>query len=115
MTALAQQLKTEGQDRALRAATPEDVAAFMVAVAAVPPGVEFSVNLIRARLDRAGVPVSARASLFGRALLAGLIEPVIVRGGGREQHVTEPSTGTTARRAQVNVYRRTREPWRGSP
>jgi len=115
MTALAQQLKTEGQERALRAASPDDVAAFMATVAAVPAGVEFSVNLVRTRLDLACVPVSARASLFARALLAELIEPVIVRGGGREVHVTEPSTGTSARRAQVNVYRRTRKAWDGSP
>lgn len=115
MTTIGQGLKVDGRDRSFRRATAADVDAFMGAVAAVPVGVEFSVNLVRHRLDAADVPPSARASLFARAAAVGLIEPVVERVRGREVQVTEPSSGVSAHNASVRVYRRLAPRPGGSP
>lgn len=85
----------------------EDVAeAFAAIVSSVPEGRRFSVNDVRHRLDAAGVPERQRAGLFLRARHAGLIEPVVFEQWGVRTPYRVPSTGTSAHRAHVQVYRR---------
>jgi hypothetical protein len=101
------ELGARGRARSARSCTPEQVDAALRAIADVAAGTEFSVNLVRVRLDNAGIPTTPRAGLFDRAVAAELIEPVNAVVGNRILAVTEPSTGRTARGARVRVYRRT--------
>lgn len=103
-TALA--AKHEGQMLSLLDLLDDPAEAFMDLVTVIPVGTEFSVNRIRSKLDAHDVPNKARAGLFARACKAGLIEPVTVTVGAREVAVKEPSTGTSAHAAHVQVYRR---------
>lgn len=105
------EMGARGRRRSTQACTDIQVDAAMRAIASVHAGTEFSVNLVRAKLDAANVPTVARAGLFDKAVAAKLIEPVWFVGGGRRLPVVEPSTGRTARGARVRVYRRTAIPY----
>lgn len=105
--ARGEELKREGQDAAARRATPAQEDAFMAAIRALAPGSRFSANTCRAAWDRAGVPEVARAGLMKRACALGLAEKVVIRlSDGRTIPDQEPSTGASAHRAFVYVYRR---------
>ncbi|MGN8245263.1 hypothetical protein ACTHAM_002382 [Cellulomonas soli] len=91
----------------LAAAVDESTqAAFLRVVESIPARRVFTVNDIRERLVAAGVPEKDRGGLFHLAKTLGLIEPVTVSAWGRDYAVREPSTGASARRATVRVYRR---------
>lgn len=108
---LADELKSAGQARSAGGASVEQLDAFAAAILARPVGVEVSINDLRADLDAAGVPDSARGGLFSRAVKAGLLSPLMVPDGrGGELPVRIPSTGVSAHKATVRVYRRTRPP-----
>lgn len=99
--------KDAGQERSVDGLTGAEVTAFMEAIANVRPGVEFTVNDVRAELDAAGVPLVSRGGLFCKAAKAGLIAPAVLTVGGRAYPKTVPSTGYTAHAARVRVYVRT--------
>ncbi len=100
------QAKADGQQLSIMHMPEVRVDSFMEVVGKVPAGEVVSANSIRAALDAAGVPDRARAGLFRRAVAAGLIEPMTVSDGLNEVRAVEPSTGGSARRAQVRLYRR---------
>jgi hypothetical protein len=105
-TALA--AKDAGQAQSLLDILDEERGRFLHVIAAVPAGELFSVNRVRTALDERGVPDKARAGLFKQAIAAHLIVPVFTSTPmGRDQQVTEPSTGETAHAAHVRVYART--------
>lgn len=105
-TALA--AKRAGQAQSLMDVNDEEEGRFLHVIDQVAPGTLFSVNLVRSRLDELDVPVGARAALFKAAVTAGLMVPVFTPTPmGREQQVTEPSTGQSAHHAHVRVYPRT--------
>lgn len=105
MTAL--DLKREGQERSLLAVVDDQVEAFLDLVRVLEPGTDFSVNLLRAKLDAYEIPNSARAGLFAKAVALDLIEPLYVTAGPYRVQLTEPSTGRSAHHASVRLYRRT--------
>ena len=104
-TALA--LKVEGQALASRRATPAHRAAFVAAVRAIPVGRLFTVNDLRARLDDAGVPPAARASLMAAVVRDGLAERAVEVRDGVVYELKRPSSGRSARGADVSAWRRT--------
>ena len=116
MSAPAVDLKREGQDRSQLQLTPEQARDLMLTIDRRPAGIELSANDLRPRLDHLGVPERARGGLFGRAVAAGLLEPVMLRlYGGGETPKRIPSTGRSAHAAHVLVYRRTDVQYLGSP
>lgn len=82
------------------------VDAFTAIVESIPAGRTFTVNDLRARLDAAGVPDAKRGVLFTNACRALLIEPVRVSQWGRTSDVFVASSGSSAHRARVRLYRR---------
>jgi len=98
--------KTEGQARSVGRLDETLAQAFLDLVRALPAGAEFSVNDLRDRLDDLGIPPSARGALFNRAVREELIDPLVVMFGSRTFSVIDQSTGRSARRADVKVYRR---------
>lgn len=98
--------KHDGQDTSLLSLLETHETAFLNAVRALAPGTAFTANTIRPTLDRAEVPPGQRAALMRRACALGLAEPVTFNVGGDEIHIKVPSTGKTARRAYVALYRR---------
>lgn len=106
MTADLIAAKREGQMASLLDLLEDPVEMFLDLVRALPAGHEFSVNLLRTRLDEYGVPEKSRAGLFAKACGLGLITPLTLASGDRAVAVTEPSTGRSAHAAHVRVYRR---------
>lgn len=102
----AQALKTEGVARSGSRLTDEHREAFRAVVVAIEPGVRFSINDVRDRLDDAEIPPSARAHLFYAATKAGLIAPVLFTAHGQSVPHLVRSTGRSAHNARVNVYER---------
>lgn len=70
------------------------------------PGADITVNVLRDDLDAAQIPATARGGLFAQAVNTGYLEPVRLFGGD----VYVPSTGDSAHRARVRLYRRTSRP-----
>ncbi|GAA4627312.1 hypothetical protein [Cellulomonas oligotrophica] len=99
-------------DQPLHDVSAAPAAAFVAIVSAIPAGARFSVNDIRSGLDAASVPLRHRPGLFRRACRAGLIEPVHLAQGGVTAPYRVPSTGPSAHRAHVQVYRRLPDPGR---
>ncbi|MEN1976874.1 hypothetical protein [Cellulomonas olei] len=85
-------------------------ARFLSVVESIPPRTRFTVNDIRHRLDAADVPERLRGGLMHAAKMAGLIESVTVSAWGQDYEVRVRSTGETAHRATVRVYRRLGDP-----
>ena len=100
--------KTIGQEQSLLALPEVAHETFLRIVDSVTPGSEISVNTLRARLDAAEVPERARGGLFFAATKAGLLEPAFVEADGDRFPKLQPSTGPSAHRAHVRVYRRTK-------
>lgn len=98
--------KTAGQARSVSRLDETLAQAFLDVVRALPAGTEFSANDLRQRLDSLDIPPSTRGALFNRAVREELIDPLIVVIGSRTIAVVDPSTGRSARRADVKVYRR---------
>jgi hypothetical protein len=98
--------KTEGQTRSGSRVPEEKVQAFFDSLRAIPVGADVSVNEVRDRLDELAIPTVARAGLFYRAACEGLIEALTLEYAGYATPVKVPSTGRTAHRALVQVYRR---------
>ena len=105
--AAALALKVEGQALAGRRATSAHRAAFVAAVRAIPVGRLFTVNDLRAQLDGAGVPPAARASLMAAAAREGLAERAVEVHDGVVYELKRPSSGRSARGADVTAWRRT--------
>ncbi|WP_143320096.1 hypothetical protein [Cellulomonas iranensis] len=84
----------------------DELAAFTAIVESIPAGRTFTVNDLRDRLDAAAVPAEKRGVLFTNACRADLIEPVRVSQWGRITDVFVPSSGSSAHRARVRLYRR---------
>lgn len=99
--------KTQGQLDSLLDLLEDPREAFFDSIEAMPTGREFSVNDVRAQLDRFEVPQKARAGLFAAAMARGLIRPLTVTVGALTVPVTVDSTGPSAHRAKVKVYVRT--------
>ncbi|GAB6938336.1 hypothetical protein ACQP60_04315 [Isoptericola variabilis] len=99
-----------GRALSLAARRREEIAAGLAVIAAWPKGQTLSVNDVREQLDAIGFPNRARAGLFTRAVSDGLLIPVFY--GGSDDQRTVPSTGHSAHGARVNVYGRTRLPYR---
>lgn len=103
--------KTVGQEQSLLAFPEVAHVSFLRIVASVPAGAEVSVNTLRPRLDAAEIPESARGGLFSKATKAGLLEPVWLGDDPTDPATRSPkltpSSGPTAHRAHVRVYRRT--------
>ncbi|MCR1984000.1 hypothetical protein NSA53_17355 [Cellulosimicrobium cellulans] len=99
--------KTHGQEQSLLALPEVARETFLNIVDSVAPGVEISVNTLRARLDAAEVPESARGGLFTNASKLGLLEPIWVGEGDDRTPKTAASSGPSAHLARVRVYRRT--------
>lgn len=99
--------KTHGQEQSLLALPEVAHETFLRIVDSVAPGAEISVNTLRPRLDAAEVPERARGGLFFAATKAGLLEPAFVEADGARFPKLQPSTGPSAHRAHVRVYRRT--------
>ncbi len=103
-----QDAKVVGQEQSLLDLPEVSTATFLHIVESVPPGAEVSVNTLRERLDASQVPERARGALFAAAMCAGLLERVhLVDVAGRSTPYRVPSTGYSAHRAPVQVYRRT--------
>lgn len=83
---------------------------FMRIIAELPPRTRFTVNDLRDRLDAAEVPNRKRGGLMFAAEQARLIEAVTVSAWGVDYPVRVPSTGSSAKRATVRVYRRVAPP-----
>lgn len=107
MSAPAYAARDAGQQASLLSLPEVDRAAFLDVVRAIPPGREFTVNDLRARLDELGIPDKARGGLFHAAVSSGLCKPAVVHAGGATYPKTVPSTGGTANAARVRVYVRT--------
>lgn len=105
---LLELLKQEGQARSVERTYPTGQDAFFAILRTFPVGQLLSVNDLRLRLDGAEIPDSARGGLFAGAVKAGLLEPSMLPDGlgGAVPHRI-PSTGTSAHKATVRVYRRT--------
>src|SRR5690606_32447503 len=102
----ARALGDEGRERSGERLTAEHRAAFHAAIRGFEPGAMFSINDVRAQLDDAGVPPSARANLFYAATCEGLIELVTLEVGPYTAPYRVRSTGRSAHGAWVNVYAR---------
>jgi hypothetical protein len=74
---------------------------FLRIIETVPAGDEVTSNLLRDKLNAADIPEKSRGGLFSQAVNQGYLRPV-ARG-------YEPSTGETANRAVVRIYRRTKQ------
>lgn len=106
MTARTLDAKTEGQTRSLGRVTEQQVETFLDWVRLFTAGTELSVNDLRHLLDHHDVPTSARAGLFKGAVAEGLLDPLEMTVGSYTIPVKIPSTGRSAHRAHVQVYRR---------
>jgi hypothetical protein len=73
---------------------------FLRVLETVPPGRHVSSNVLRDLLAAADIPERTRGGLFSQAVRQGYLRPVSTR--------CEASTGETAKRALVRVYKRTR-------
>lgn len=104
--AIGEQLKRDGQDASARKVTPEMRATFFASIRALPAGQPFTANTLRAQWDADGIPLSVRAILMREARAAGLAEAVTFNMGGKELPLKIPSTGASAHRAFVCMYRR---------
>lgn len=98
--------KRLGQEQSLLDLLMDPREAFFDTIQARPVGSLFSINDIRKTLDAHSVPDKSRAGLFSAACSAGLIEPYEVFIDGRKVAVSVDSTGPSAHRAKVRVYRR---------
>lgn len=78
------------------------------AIRRIVPGTEFSINTLRAELDRAGFPDTDRQKAMRGACADGLCAVVKYWSEelGREVPKKVPSTGKSAHGASVAVYRR---------
>jgi hypothetical protein len=83
---------------------------FMRMITELPPRTRFTVNDLRDRLDAAEVPNRLRGGLMSAAVAAHLIEAVTVAAWNVDYPVRVPSTGLSAKRATVRVYRRVAPP-----
>jgi hypothetical protein len=92
---------------ALNILSDETREAFLRIVKSVSPGRRVTVNHLRDLLDAAGIPEQARGGLFDGACRAGLLEPVRVQVEAEWADVYVASTGESARRSRVRLYRRT--------
>jgi hypothetical protein len=79
---------------------------FMRIITDIPPRSRFTVNDLRPRLDAAEIPNRQRGRLMLAAQAAQLIEPVTVSAWGQDYDVRVRSTGASAKRATVRVFRR---------
>lgn len=104
---MSTQTAQQWQEASLLDLTDEVDGAFAAIIASIPPGRRFTVNDLRSRLDAADIPPRQRGGLFNRAIAAHQIEAVTVSAWGVDYDVRVPSTGGTANRATVRVYRRT--------
>lgn len=75
--------------------------AFLRVIETVPAGHHASSNILRDLLNAADIPEKSRGGLFAQAVKNGYLRPV----GSRY----EASNGTTAHRAPVRIYKRTRK------
>lgn len=98
--------KTQGQATSVRNITPEAERAFLDWVRSYAPGSHLSVNDLRSRLDALAVPNRARGGLFRHAVAEGLLDLLETTVAGYTVAVKIPSTGRSAHRALVQVYRR---------
>ena len=71
---------------------------FLSCLESVPVGHHVSSNVLRSLMAQAEIPEKARGGLFSMA----------VRNGHLRLLSFEPSTGTTARKSVVRIYRRTK-------
>lgn len=101
-----EQLKRDGQAQSLTRTTPDHHEAFMAPIRALAPGQAFTANTLRHHWDAAGIPTSARGGLMNAACALGLAEPVRFDVAGEQAAVKVASTGPTAHRAYVCLYRR---------
>lgn len=99
--------KRQGQTRSLHRVDNVTVRTFLAWVRALPAGTDVSVNDLRRVLDGNDVPNRARGGLFRRAVVEELLDPLEVSAPGYVVPVKIPSTGHSAHRALVQVYRRT--------
>jgi len=74
--------------------------AFLTVLDTVPAGHHVSSNVLRDLLAAADIPERTRGGLFSQAVRQGYLRPVSTR--------CEASTGETAKRAMVRLYKRTR-------
>lgn len=82
-------------------------ARLLAIVASLPPRTRFTANDLRHRFDVAGIPNQSRGPLMQAARDAGLIEVSTFSMWGQHMPERVPSTGRSANRATVLVYRRT--------
>lgn len=80
---------------------PSHWPAFLLILDTVLPGDEVTSNELRHLMNTAGIPEKSRGGLFSQAARNGYLRPV----GSR----FEASTGATAHRAPVRLFRRTRK------
>jgi hypothetical protein len=97
---------TDWQETSLLDLAHDTLEAFTQIVESIPAGRTFTVNDLRDRLDAADVPPAQRGALFTNACRAELIEPVRLTAWGRTTDVYVASSGTTAHKARVRLYRR---------
>lgn len=99
-------LKNAGQDASLREITRPEELAFRAVLEAIRAGVEFTMNDVRADLDRLEVKPTMRGALMRNAVRDGLVEQVTLRYRGEDVPVTMPSSLDAAHSDRVNLYRR---------
>lgn len=102
----ALELKRDGQQQSLWDVTRPEIEDMRDAVLMIAPGALFTVNDLRARLDRAGVRKKVRAALLRSCVGEGLCRPEMVELNGETYQIRIPSTGKSAHAATVVVYRR---------
>lgn len=93
-----------GRQLALDVLKDDAKTVFARIIRAVEPGALVSVNSLRDMLDAADIPNASRGGLFDGAARKGLLEPYRTPEGF---DVTIASTGDTANRSSVRLYRRT--------
>ena len=105
--AAAQAAKTHGQKQSTDPLSDTTRREFLRIIADLPAGTTFSIN---------SIPEKSRAGMFAAACHAGLCRPEsTVLDGVGEVALYVPSTGESARRAVVRLYRRTSLPLRVRP
>lgn len=105
MTAVAE-AKRPGQEASLKGVRPDQLRAILDYLAALPAGSDVSVNDLRTWLDQEDIPPRARGGLFRRASASGLLVQLVISDGRYSVPVRVQSTGASAKRAYVQVYRR---------
>ncbi|MFC5268429.1 hypothetical protein ACFPJ1_40520 [Kribbella qitaiheensis] len=83
------------------AMNPQHWTDFLRVLDTVPAGHHVSSNVLRDLLAAADIPEKSRGGLFSQAVNQGYLRPVANR--------YEASTGETANRAPVRLYRRTKQ------